>query len=182
LAYQRPSLEIMKDNLGFPGHRFITGYKLENDFVHPDYVAKPWYDESGDLNAKLTSDGVDEHLSYDVSELRYAGNGLVPDVSSFGSHEDRDFFVTHKIYVASASHPAIALDDTSVAVGSEESIFSVDIGLAPKNPEVAKRIFPDQWVTTGKEGEYNSAKGFASKNFISRCAAIIPTFPNPGSP
>lgn len=122
LAYQRPSLEIMKDNLGFPGHRFITGYKLENDFVHPDYVAKPWYDESGDLNAKLTSDGVDEHLSYDVSELRYVGNGLVPDVSSFGSHEDRDFFVTHKVYVASASHPAIALDDTSVAVGSEESI------------------------------------------------------------
>jgi hypothetical protein len=58
LAYQRPSLEIMKDNLGFPGHRFITGYKLENDFVHPDYVAKPWYDESGDLNVDIFRYGI----------------------------------------------------------------------------------------------------------------------------
>jgi hypothetical protein len=32
------------------------------------------------------------------------------------------------------------------------------------------------------KGEYSSAKGFASQNFIKRCAAILPTLPKPGSP
>jgi hypothetical protein len=41
---RRPSLEIDKDNMFFPGHRFVLMNKLEDDFVHSEYFFRPWDD------------------------------------------------------------------------------------------------------------------------------------------
>lgn len=43
-AIRRPSLEIEKDNMGIPGHRFISMANQEMDFVHPVYYFRPWDD------------------------------------------------------------------------------------------------------------------------------------------
>ena len=122
LGYQKPSLEIDKDNFGFPSHRFISMRNLKDDFTHPTWTARPW-DDNVDLNATIvigTDD--DEYIVYDNAPLVYKGNGFNPDISSFGEHEDRDFLVTHKIYIVQdAGHPAISFDDTIVTT-QEQSI------------------------------------------------------------
>ena len=113
LAYRKPSLEVQKDNLAFPSHRFPTMSKIKEDFTHPTWKAKPWDNENSDLNARLVerSDG-DDDLVYDVEDLVYLGNGFDPDISSLGEHEDRSFLVTHKVFlVAAPNHAAITLDD-----------------------------------------------------------------------
>jgi hypothetical protein len=123
LAYRKPSLDIEKDNLLFPSHRFPTMNRLQNDFEHPIWRAKPWDDPNNDLNAQLTinTDG-DEDLVYDDADLVYFGNGALPDISNLGSHDDRDFVVTHKVYlVTEPNHPAIQLDER-IVVTQEESI------------------------------------------------------------
>jgi hypothetical protein len=120
LAYQRPQLEIAKDNLNFPSHRFPSMGKLETDFVHSTWRRKPWDQDDqcadDDLGTTLLvgTDG-DEYLSYSDADVVYVGNGLVPDISSLGEHEDRPFVVTHKVYMVTApSHPAITIDENIV--------------------------------------------------------------------
>jgi hypothetical protein len=123
LAYRKPSLEVEKDNLLFPSHRFPTMNRLQNDFTHPIWRAKPWDDPDNDLNAQLVInlDG-DQDLIYNDADLVYLGNGALPDISSLGSHDDRDFVVTHKVFlVTEPNHPAIQLDDR-IVVTQEESI------------------------------------------------------------
>lgn len=122
LAYRRTSLEVQKDNMMFSGHRFAFARNMVNDFTHPDWLAKPWDNPLNRLNARLAinTDG-DEYLIYDNAPLVYEGNGLEPDISSFGSHEGRPYVVTHKVYMtADPSHPAITLDERIVLTQETE--------------------------------------------------------------
>lgn len=125
MAYRKPSLEVDRDTMGFPGHRFITMNKLLADFVHPLWRAKPW-DSDDDLNAELVTDSEgDEVLVFDDKDLVYKGNGLEPDISSLGIHDDRSFLVTHKVYMsAEENHPAITLDDRIVL--TQETSIELD--------------------------------------------------------
>lgn len=126
LAYRKPSLEIQKDNLAFPSHRFPTMSNMVDDFTHPEWQAKPWDDEDEDLNAQLItrSDG-DEELVFDEADLVYEGNGLEPDISSLGTHDNRDFLVTHSVYLtAEEGHPSVTLDDRVVL--TQEDTITLD--------------------------------------------------------
>lgn len=131
---RRPSLDIDKDNLFFPGHRFISMNKLEDDFLHPVYTFRPWdylfdplkcpetipqdfalYGEEGygvplynddkitidDLNPQIVvGTNGDEYVTFNNITYKIYGNGLVPDVSSLGYHEDSEYFVTHSIFTS----------------------------------------------------------------------------------
>ena len=135
LAISRPSLDIEKDNLGFPSHKFVNLRDFSYDFTHPDYRARPWDDEfslitcdrnrlkENGLNAQLElqTDG-DLLLVYDDADLTYLGNGIEAEISSLGSHEDRSFQVTHSIFMfTSRNHPSLELDST-VEITKDESI------------------------------------------------------------
>lgn len=123
LGYQRPNLEIQKDNHLFPSHRFPNNNNLLNDFTS-EWAAKPWDNKNDDLNAKLIigTDG-DQYLIYDSKNFIIKGNGLLPDISSYSVHDDRSFVVTHKIYIASAAnHPAIELDSSIVILTNDDGI------------------------------------------------------------
>jgi phage tail P2-like protein len=125
LAYRRPSLEIEKDNLWFPSHRFVRMSHIKDDFTHPEWVAKPWYFEDNELNAYLTTDtNGDQVIVYDAKPLIYEGNGRDVDVSSLGTHEDRSFLVTHKVYLKNKNqHPAISLDPRIVLTDDDSITF-----------------------------------------------------------
>ena len=121
LGYQRPQLEIEKESLNFPSHRYIEMCNMLTDYTS-DYPAKPW-DNDGELPATLVTgpDG-DQYLVYAEAPLIYKGNGVAPDVSSLGEHDDRTYLVTHKIFMTCApSHPAIELDD-QVVITSQDAI------------------------------------------------------------
>ena len=122
IAIRRPSLNIKKDNLLFPGHRFTAMSALKEDFIHPTYTFRPWDTVFGvcpenvpagmptfeDLDPKLvySTNGL-YVLSFNLIPYKIPGNGLDPDVSSLGSHEDRTFLVTHAIWSAGAGRDAI---------------------------------------------------------------------------
>lgn len=127
-----PQLEIQKDNLFFPGHRFVTMDKLEADFTSEMWSLRPWDDQNavecwGDvapLDWTITLDTAgDEVIVFDDQPLTYLGNGLTPDVPSLGDHDvsartDQPF-VTHSIYSdEGVSHEAITLDDTIVELST----------------------------------------------------------------
>jgi phage tail P2-like protein len=124
LAYRRPSLKIEKDNWWYPGHRFVFMVNLESDYISPDWQAKPWDYSDNNLNAHLVTDTHGHQwLVYDNVSLIYVGNGQIPDISSFGSHDLRHYQVTHKIYVNHPpGNPAITLDDNVVGVTPNEAI------------------------------------------------------------
>ena len=142
LAIQRPSLNIEKPTLHFPGCRFPRLNALVDDFYHPEWEARPWDDdfsthcgpkficgtnEPSFLNCIKTigSDG-NEYLSYDKQPFQALGNNLVPDIPSLGDHtlgtdalfDESD--VIHKVYMKDAdAKEAITFDgvcdyDTSV--------------------------------------------------------------------
>lgn len=122
LAIRRPSLNIKKDNLFFPGHRFVSMNALKEDFAHPTYDFRPWdlfftlcpeNRPKGavtleDLDPRLVP-GTDGNilLEFNHIQLVYTGNGLDPDVSSLGSHDTRDYLVTHAIFSGAAPREAI---------------------------------------------------------------------------
>jgi len=137
LAIQRPSLEIQKSNLFFPGHRFIRMYALPDVFVHPIYDFRPWDDLFNlpcpedipivdgipvpipDLHSKIVTDtNGDEWLIFDSVKLVYYGNGLSPDINSLGNHigsnsvDEND--VTHEIY------------STQIDTISDERVYEFD--------------------------------------------------------
>ena len=133
LSYQRPSLEVQKDNLAFPSHRFPLMAFIEDDFTHPVWSAKPWDDADNDLDVSLVvgSDG-DEYLEFDEADIIYLGNGITPDISSLGSHLARNFLVTHKVYqTAEAGHASLSLDDQTIL--TEEEFIEFDSSV-PYNP------------------------------------------------
>lgn len=122
LAIRRPSLEIDRDNLFFPGHRFVVMSKLENDFIHPIYSYRPWDSifyvcperlpigaptlEDLDPHMVLNSNG-DEVLIFNEIPYEIFGNGLEADISSLGDHIDRSYLVTHAIFSTAVNDPAI---------------------------------------------------------------------------
>ena len=134
LRYQalvRPTLDIEKDNLCFPGHRLPTLGNLNSDFTHPDYELRPWDLNPtcacppylpNSLNAYLTteSDG-QQYLNYDYVQYVVSGNGRTPDISSLGNHNEASITasnVTHAIYLGQYNDDDIAgLDNCSRTVG-----------------------------------------------------------------
>ncbi len=132
LAYRRPSLDVKKDNHFFPGHRFVFAMNLESDYVHPLWKAKPW-DGEDDLNAHLvTLTNGDQQLVFDTVDLIYHGNGIPADVSTYGTHDDRTYQVTHKVYmVTPPGHPAVKLDDVIVETTDESIVFDSSVPFDP---------------------------------------------------
>ncbi len=135
LAVRRPSLYIQKDNWNFPGHREPRQDALLTDFTHPTWKLKPWdfaidcfcpdVDQPNPLNATLsTLSNGEQFLVYDEADYTIEGNGLEPDISSFGEHlvgsgvaiSDPDT-VTHAIYAEDNGHPAVSLDYTTDSIG-----------------------------------------------------------------
>ena len=120
LAIRRPSLNIKKDNLHFPGHRFVAMNALMDTFVHPTYTFRPWDTVFGlcpenvppgmptpeELNAHLvyTTEGI-TLIEFNQIPWKILGNGLDQDISSLGSHEDRSFLVTHAIWSTAGGRP-----------------------------------------------------------------------------
>jgi hypothetical protein len=143
LALQRPSLNVQKPTMHLPGCRFPRMNALESDFSHPEWEARPWDDDHsthcgpayvcGDnepdfLNCTKTVDvNGNETLVFDNQPFQITGNGLVPDIPSFGEHTlgtDALFSetdVVHKVYMKDAdANPAVTLDqvcdyDSSIA-------------------------------------------------------------------
>lgn len=134
LALNRPQLNIQKSTLHLPGCRFPVLNALLQDFYHPSWEARPWDDdfstycgprficsgkEPSFLNSKMIvlTDG-NEYLVYDQLPFQALGNGLVPDISSFGDHtlttesmiEETD--VVHKVYMQNVDngHECLELD------------------------------------------------------------------------
>jgi hypothetical protein len=144
VAIRRPSLDIDKDNMFYPGHRFLTMDRLEVDFISSVYTFRPWDDQFdlyrcpetiapdevlyGELNYGVPTYG-DESISIDdldpqlvansngdlllvFNDIPYKlyGNGFLPDISSMGAHDERDWFITHSIFTSAPLQPII--DDT----------------------------------------------------------------------
>ena len=118
IALDRPNLGIEVKSMHFPGCRFISMNKLESDFISTTWKAKPWDDlyngcNALDLNARLINH--DSELIFDDKPYKVVGNGLIPDIISFGNHDigsSVDFVETdviHAIFTsASTGHPAIS--------------------------------------------------------------------------
>jgi phage tail P2-like protein len=159
IAIRRPSLDIDKDNMFFPGHRFVQMSSLVDDFSSNYYTFRPWdfnprcvnptddfiYGEEeygifaygattitlDDLDAQLIEDSEgNEIITFNQIQYKIYGNGLTPDISSMGGHDDREFLVTHSIY-SSTSDNGIINDSltitplTNVCFGEDYgSIFS----------------------------------------------------------
>jgi len=122
-ATRRPSLEIEKDNLFIPGHRFISMANQENDLAHPNYNFRPWDDifwlcpedvPRGvivpDLNPMLVL-GTDDNeiLSYNVVQLVYYGNNIPADIPVIDDHEASSIEpnnVTHSMW--SSTEPGMS--------------------------------------------------------------------------
>lgn len=155
-AIRRPSLDIDKDNMFYPGHRFLAMDKLEVDYTSEIYTFRPWDDQFdpfrcpetiaedfmlyGDLNYGVPTYG-DESISIDdldpqlvansdgdlllvFNSIPYKiyGNGFLPDISSMGSHDERDWFVTHSIFTSAPTQAAI---DDSEGMLTDTDLTSV---------------------------------------------------------
>lgn len=125
LALERPNLVIEKPIMHLPGCRFPTLNKLEDDFTHPTWDARPWDDaystycgpknicgdtEPNMLNCSLETDSNgDEVLVFDQADFTILGNGLTPDIPSLGDHalgSNADFAdddVVHSVYMDGAN-------------------------------------------------------------------------------
>jgi hypothetical protein len=129
LGIQRPSLQIDKDNWFMPGHRHPSANALLSDFTHPLYRARPWDDAyslitcaenrlaQNLLRARIEVVHGEEFLVYDDAPLIYGGNGLTPDISSFGNQDAVPFNVTHTIFLYQESR-AWATFESVVETGS----------------------------------------------------------------
>lgn len=138
-AIRRPSLEVEKDNLFFPGHRFVNMFAIESDIEVTEYDFRPWdaifflcpenlptdAPTLDDLDPQLvTNTDGDEELVFNEITLVYFGNGLVPDISGLDSHEDRDYRVTHQIYTTASE----AYADSAGSPITQDSLVFTDVG------------------------------------------------------
>ncbi len=129
LALIRHSLEVQKPTLHLPGCRFPMMYALLNDLISSTIKARPYDDLHSTycgisnncfkapsfLNFEMGVDtNGDEYLIFDDEPYTVIGNGLSPDISSLGSHDDSlvDYEdVIHKVYMKDANaNPAITFD------------------------------------------------------------------------
>lgn len=155
-AIRRPSLDIDKDNMFFPGHRFVAMNRLEEDFTSSVYYFRPWdylfhlcpedvpedhtlYGELGygiplyndesitidDLNPHIIiGTNGDEYLVFNNIPYKLYGNGLVPDISSMGSHDASLEFITHDIF---SSLPSDYVDHTEGSLVDATTYASVPL-------------------------------------------------------
>jgi len=153
LALARPSLNIEKPTLHFPGCRFATLYALQHDFYHPEWSARPWDDDfsshCGPRNIcgnnepdylhcykTVATDG-NEYLVFDQRPFQALGNGLIADVSSLGTHTLTNNMlptdVVHQVYMCDADkgHECLELD----------SVCAYDTLVAEGTLQVAKPVF-----------------------------------------
>jgi len=96
-------------------------------------MAKPWDNEDDDLNAHLvTGTNGDQYLVFDSEPVVYLGNNLDPDISSYGTHDDRSFLVTHRVYMhTTPGHPAITLDWRIQETTQQEITFDSTLPFGP---------------------------------------------------
>lgn len=162
LALQRPSLEIIKPILHFPGCRFPMLNRLQSDYISSD-EARPWdFDVCGVkgmcgrtdptfLNFRMVvgTDG-NEQLTYNSTQYTIIGNNLIADIISLGETQvdvtdDIIASVIHKIYLGDANdNPAVELEevvgyDSVVADGTiitEDPIFTSHADCDASPPQV----------------------------------------------
>jgi hypothetical protein len=214
LAIRRPSLNIQKDNMFFPGHRFPNLYALEDDYLSPDYDFRPWddllnlpcpedrpLDSNGnplpipDLHAKLETDTEgNEWLVFDKVQLVYYGNGLVPDISSFGEHvvETGAGFgegdVTHQIYssqeLPSGTEDVIDFDTItftdSTSICAEDPIFKSANRDCLCGTGVAEDYI-DGYPSVSGRYEYDSSTGFIGDDMDRIVWAELLNLPDSGT-
>jgi len=153
LALQRPSLNIEKSNLHFPGTRFISMSHIENDFVHEEWEARPWDTQYSTvcgvpcdggptyLNARLVEDEYGDYvLVYDSAPYTIRSTNSKADIPNLncyeldGSHHFGSSDVVHKIYTSQYDgHEAIELeqlgscDGTDIGTGAESVIGNTTV-------------------------------------------------------
>lgn len=171
LAFTPAGLDIEKDNLGFPSHRFLGMGALENDYNYTDAaVAEGCFEESEaqmrpwdidgcenpvDLNPRIiiNTDG-DEELVWNEMDLVYIGNGLLPDIPSLSDHDGvtDGRIITHKIYqTAPDSHPSLTFEGTIFTATESVDTATLETGA----------IFESTCSTTGEDfiGGYPASTG-----------------------
>jgi hypothetical protein len=117
-ATQKPSLEVSKDNMFYPSHRFISMANLRDTFTHPNYYFRPWdylfcfpCPEDAplgvtvpELNPRLEAGtNGDQFLVYDMYPLIYYGNGIDADIPVMNNHSVSAISpnnITHSIWSA----------------------------------------------------------------------------------
>ena len=114
-AIQRPSLNIEKTNMHFPGCRFPTMGNLKEDYTTSSIKARPWDDNYAcgesfgscaytkrDLNVRLiTLTSGDQELLFDEQDYSITGNGRDMDITDIGyTQEDGNTQTVHAIYLA----------------------------------------------------------------------------------
>tara|TARA_R100001244_G_scaffold25113_4_gene25580 strand:+ start:42275 stop:46411 length:4137 start_codon:yes stop_codon:yes gene_type:complete len=139
-ATRRPSLEIDKDNMFYPGHRFVSMANLISDLNHPEYRLRPWdyvfnYDCPEDVPSGLTvpeinarieigTDG-EEVIAYDDADLIYVGNGIAADIPNMDVHDGSlipQNDVTHSVW--SSADPGLCYS-TGFSLGSQP-VYAID--------------------------------------------------------
>jgi hypothetical protein len=139
-AIQRPSLNIEKPNMHFPGCRFPTMGNLKEDYTTSSIKARPWDDNyncgepfgscthsSINLNAKIVTltDG-NEMLSFDEYDYSVAGNGKDMDIVDIGYAQNTGNMDTvHKINIAQNSSIYVQFDSINV-YSLDQSVGVVD--------------------------------------------------------
>jgi phage tail P2-like protein len=123
-ATRKPSLEVQKDNMLMPGHRFLSMGNLKDDFVHPDYYFRPWDYIFGiscpeDLEDGAIVPDLDAHFEQNTAgddvlvinqvQLVYYGNNLPADIPQMNNHALSALIpndITHSIW--SSAHPGLS--------------------------------------------------------------------------
>lgn len=197
LAIRKPSLQIEKTNMFFPGHRFMTMNKLAEDYHSSSYNFRPWddifnipcdedkpsYIPDLDTEIEVGTDGT-EWLVFNSVQLFYSGNGLSPDIPTYGSHTgtgaviDADK-VTHKIYttaeLSNSSNPAIEYDtfdetyDTYIC--TNDPIFN-SANRSCSCSEGTSRDYIDGYPSDTGMFEYDGLSGFTNSSDPVSAAAL----------
>lgn len=127
LALERPSLVIEKPTMHLPGCAFVFMNRLENDFEHDTWKARPWDDiystycgpenvcgnnDPSFLNAHFEEDtNGDEILVFDEEPFKILGNGLTPILRTFGGDSTDATDIVHAVYMESCNDsPYVTLD------------------------------------------------------------------------
>ena len=133
-ALSRPSLEIERDNLFIPGHRFVSLRNLKEDYINIDLRLKPWdplanqrcpADIVIDLNPRLVEDTTgEEFLVFDDHPYEALGNGLEADIPLLGTHAGLTTSVARSVFTTVEDRPEIEFDQLTVT--EDESICTID--------------------------------------------------------
>lgn len=141
LAFRRPSLDVQKHDLNFPGCRHASMFALQQDFA-TNYKSRPWDDKHSTvklcgqdpdwLNCELMIDQYgDEKLNFDDENLVIIGNGFIPDIPSLSVHSGTNIHwnkVIHSIYSQyDIGHESITLDDSVCGDAITDSQGRIDV-------------------------------------------------------